>query len=563
MDGHHVRVEVDTRGPALQRVTYQTYRIDTELNCLAGNVSLTNKLYHVYLHALTSSGYSNDPLTGKSGTEEALGLLQSASCHSIIKFGARDAELLRLIASLRPLRSFDSRYRHVQVVHWLNLPIRSQHHNLYFAAKEIKNHVEKAQFFHDGWETDGLKKFPSHDDHLFTRGLLRTHHLLPSEPSEQPPRRDATYHCRDLISSDSAEHHAFMAAAAIFQWSVDTVAITTTNLMGLVESWKSPLTSNAVFSFTYHRSWLNPRLPTIWINAYNTLRESNKARDRFKLLFSLPSMAYHSQELSHLVPIFLAFAVHPELRAENPLDHSKYDLSDGHQPTQPVVSQLVTDCAHKFHLSPEKSIPARRGETSWAVVTKRQRQSYDARLHADANSVADQVVKAWSPASPIPPTVSLDPNAYDCTQLNSSIQTLFQSCSRNVQLWKHLARVQGILHDLSARSRALPLPRYRFDPSLNIRFRTPPLVTLHQLMFTRPPPPVQPRDRPSHFIASEMPSSSSGFHELQRLITTIQGNSTDSFQKRYASDLEASARHFCDEAFRTLASQALQRRLCR
>ncbi|KAF8425082.1 hypothetical protein L210DRAFT_3567617, partial [Boletus edulis BED1] len=558
MDGHHVRVEVDTRGPALQRVTYQTYRIDTELNCLTGNISLTNKLYRAYLHALTSSGCSNDPLTGKSGTEEALGLLQSASCHSIIKFSARDAELLRLIASLRPLRSFHSRYRHVQVVHWLNLPIRSQHHNLYFAAKEIKNHVEKAQLFHDGWETDGLKNFPSHDDHLFTRSLLRTRHLLPSEPSEQPSRgdHDATYHCRDVISSDSAEHHAFMAAAAIYQWSVDTVAFPMTNLMDLVESWKSPLTSNAVFSFAYHRSWLNPRLPAIWINAYNALRESKKAQDRFSLLFSLSSMAYHSQELSPLVPIFLAFAVHPELRAENPLARSNYDLSDGHQPTQPVVSQLVTDCAHKFYLSPEKSIPARRGETSRAEVMKRQRQSYDARLHADANSVADQVVEAW-PASRIPPTVSLNPDAYDCTQLNSSIRTLFQSCSRNVQLWEHLARVQDILRDLKARSRALPLPRYRFDPSLNIRFRTPPLVTLDQLMFIRPPPPVQPRDRLLHFIAGEMPSSSSGFHELQRLITTIQGNSTDSFQKQYASDLEASARHFCDEASRTLASQVV------
>ncbi|KAG6369458.1 hypothetical protein JVT61DRAFT_14828 [Boletus reticuloceps] len=63
---HHVRVEVNTR--ALQRVTYQTYKADTELSCLTGNVSLTNKLYRAYLHALTSSGYSTDPLTGKSGT---------------------------------------------------------------------------------------------------------------------------------------------------------------------------------------------------------------------------------------------------------------------------------------------------------------------------------------------------------------------------------------------------------------------------------------------------------------------------------------------------------------
>lgn len=108
MDGHHVRVEIDTRGPALQRVTYQTYRIDTDLGCLTGTVSLTNKLYRAYLHASTSSGCSVDPLTGKSGTEEALGLLRSASCWSIMKFSSRDAELLCSIGSLCPARSLHS-----------------------------------------------------------------------------------------------------------------------------------------------------------------------------------------------------------------------------------------------------------------------------------------------------------------------------------------------------------------------------------------------------------------------------------------------------------------------
>ena len=144
VDGHHVRVEIDTRGPALQRVTYQTYRVDMDLGCLTGNISLTNKLYRVYLHALTSSGCSTDPLTGRSGTEEAVGLLRSATCRSIMKFSTRDAELLRLIASLCPARSLHSRYKTMQVVRWLNLPTRSQDHDLYIAAKEIKVHLEKA-----------------------------------------------------------------------------------------------------------------------------------------------------------------------------------------------------------------------------------------------------------------------------------------------------------------------------------------------------------------------------------------------------------------------------------
>ena len=110
--------------------------------------------------------------------------------------------------------------------------------------------------------------------------------------------------------------------------------ITMTDVVGLVESWKNPLSSNTALSFTYDSAWLNPRFSAIWIMAYDLLRESRKAHDRFKLLFSLSSMAYHSQELSNLVPTFLAFAVHPAFRVENPPAHSNYDLSDGYQPNQ-------------------------------------------------------------------------------------------------------------------------------------------------------------------------------------------------------------------------------------
>ena len=555
MDGHHVRVEIDTRGPALQRVTYQTYRVDTGLGCLTGNVSLTNKLYRVYLHALTSNGCSTDPLTGRSGTEEALGLLRSATCRSIMKFSTRDAELLRLIASLCPPRSFHSRYNTMQVVHWLNLPTRSQNHHLYLAAKEIKEHLEKARCFHDSWETDVLKKFPTHNDHLFTRSLFRSCYLLPAESSERLSS-DVVYVSRDIIQSDSAEYRTCVAATAISRWSVDMAAITVTDVVGLVESWRDPLSSNTALSFTYDSSWLNPRISVIWIKAYNLLRESNKVQDRFRLLFSLSSMAYGSKEFSNLVPTLLAFAVDPAFRPENPPVHFDYVLSDGYQPTRQTVSRYVTASARAFYLSPEISIQARPRETSRALG-KRQRKAYDARLEADGEKVANQVVAEWP--SPTPPSVSLDSNLYDRTSLNAKIRELFQSCSRNAQFRDHLSRVRRILRGLAASSRALlaVLPRYRFDPILNIRFRMPPSVTLDQLVFTRPPPVLQLRGQLPHFAAAEAAPSSSGSHDLRRLIAIVQGNPKDVFQHQYASDLESSARHFCNEVLQAPKSQVV------
>ena len=98
--GHHVLVLVDISGLSQKRMTYQTYGIDTDMGCLAGNVSLVNKLYRAYLHALTSNPCCLDPLMKRTGMEEALSILQSAGCRSFTKIDHRNASLLRNIASL-------------------------------------------------------------------------------------------------------------------------------------------------------------------------------------------------------------------------------------------------------------------------------------------------------------------------------------------------------------------------------------------------------------------------------------------------------------------------------
>ncbi|KAF8545896.1 hypothetical protein OG21DRAFT_1528184, partial [Imleria badia] len=58
---------------------YYTYNVDTELGCLIGNGSLTSTEFLARLHAMTSY-HRPDPLTGKTGAQAAISLLQSAGC---------------------------------------------------------------------------------------------------------------------------------------------------------------------------------------------------------------------------------------------------------------------------------------------------------------------------------------------------------------------------------------------------------------------------------------------------------------------------------------------------
>jgi hypothetical protein len=66
---------------------YHTYDVDTELGCLIGNGSLTSMRLLAHLYAMTSC-HRPDPLTGKTGAQAALCLLQSAGCRSIMRLKA-------------------------------------------------------------------------------------------------------------------------------------------------------------------------------------------------------------------------------------------------------------------------------------------------------------------------------------------------------------------------------------------------------------------------------------------------------------------------------------------
>ena len=73
----------------LDEPLYHAYDVDTELGCLIGNGSPMSMRYLAYLHADTSC-HRPDPLTGKTGVQAALFLLQSAGCRPVMKHKAND-----------------------------------------------------------------------------------------------------------------------------------------------------------------------------------------------------------------------------------------------------------------------------------------------------------------------------------------------------------------------------------------------------------------------------------------------------------------------------------------
>ena len=316
---NHVCVKVNTPHSPLDRVTYQTYRINTDLGCL-DTVSLTSKLYCAYLHALTS-GCSIDPLTGRSGTEEALSLLWSAGCWSSMKLSPRDAHLMGLIASISPSHTWHSRSaKSMHQVKWRDLPANSQHPELYIVVKAIMAHYERLLPFHANQSDQISQEFPSQERHLLERSARRVSYLFPAdsrEPSCTTNHCDIQYPGRDLVELDSGEHRAYQAASNVYHRTAN--ARITTNISGMVESWLRTSVSDskdAPSSLRYDTLWLAPKFYSTWRTTYDLLRKSERGK-WFQLLFTLPAMAYASPRLSDLVPGLVAIASEPELFSED------------------------------------------------------------------------------------------------------------------------------------------------------------------------------------------------------------------------------------------------------
>lgn len=132
----HVEVRIENRG---DHVNYFRFNVDPQLGRLTDDGTSNSKLFRCYLHAVTSHCLT-DKLTGHTGTEEALSILQSAAIRSFQSFSTSEMEILRLTADLTPRHEYYPAHLQVmQQTRWRDLPALSQHSSFFPSVQVISN----------------------------------------------------------------------------------------------------------------------------------------------------------------------------------------------------------------------------------------------------------------------------------------------------------------------------------------------------------------------------------------------------------------------------------------
>lgn len=536
-DCHEDNVAITIETGTGATIKYFTFEIDTDLGQLVGNVTLHSTLIKAYLHAL-SSYCLPDPLTGKTGTEEALVLLRSAGCHSFQTINNDELDLLHSIGSLTPKRAFYPADREsMQTVTWNALPSLSQHHDFYSLTATILDYAESLAIF--GLQLKIDKKARSDKSiRLSHRAAIRTSVFrcqTARDPSNSGRSLDCVHFSRDQLRE--REEDACEIAKKVL--GSPSALKPTPQLFEIMSDWKKVAGPGQDVSLSYSRQWLKRDLSQTWISLYDLCRNGNLKRNRFRLLFSLPAMFYGLPDTEDsLIETLIAFTHNTSFSGLSPPLCGSFNLPMGITASRTQLVDTVNSSAIEFWSSPEAALPASQGESRRRHQTRRDR-AFAARKAAQAPAIVDSFMEQWPRRVPQVTPVSQSSSHFKSASLTINVRALFESWWNNKDLYNHIRHVQSVLNTFDRRAAGMQRSgAYMFSPCVTA---TPlPLssaISLHEL-FTREVPTVDTAPHP--LVAYGMSKIAAGTENLSMLLAKLQEGTTNSFHRLYANDLEAS-----------------------
>ncbi|KAG8689701.1 hypothetical protein FRC11_001144 [Ceratobasidium sp. 423] len=552
--GHHVSVSImfDSR----RDVDVYRYKINEDLGYLATDAGLTSRLFKIYLHALTSHCLP-DPLTGRTGTEEALHELSQASTSSFEQIDIKQAGLLKAIGSLTPKREYYPKDPQcMQKTHWINLPSLSQHFAFSSAASAVLRRAATLHLFHPlDFKLEEYITAPETSGTLLKRAARRTAMYYPPDTTgyttqiiDSTAVLDSVCPGRDSLSGEweEAGQAASWASGLAYQnWGKPTFE--SYNLVALTESWGTLHDVGGQNTLSYRSSWFGVRLDSSWISIYNLLRRAESSSNRYMLSAFLASVAFGKDLPENLILVFLAFATNPKFRTLDPPSEKIYHFEDAYKPTRARIQNIVSGATFSVRSSPAGNMAQNRGESYRGFCARKERYHIE-RTSECQSQLVKSLMSQWS-CEPQQSSIQLHSPSPDHSEwLNvehclKSTREYFSSCVKNIRMRDHLRKLQEAL--ASRTSSLAKTVTYKgqehADPVITPQLFSEPwdMFSTRNLMRSRPAP-----DRTDIFLLSKFMIS--GCREpttdTSHLIDLLDEfrQSEIPFRKQYGADLDES-----------------------
>ncbi|KAK7426297.1 hypothetical protein QQZ08_007198 [Neonectria magnoliae] len=438
-DECHVKIVIDPNG------SYGRFPINTtlgRLDCAAEPVLVYMK---ALLHACTSFVIP-DPLTGRTGTEEAIEWLQSGISQPWTPLSSGPMEYLADISRLTPRREY---YPHdlrvMRTDHWIEtLPVIVQSSAFKPIVARILQASRSLGAISDmNPDTEKVLKLPSSDDtHLHTRALLR-HQAFERHVADASARRQpvvTVYSPRDRPSNENIGHRNVLEVTHwIRQWPQSLE--TTENLVQLLAA------HNVIggFRMPFDKASLSDRLNVDIAQSWGSLvKFVQNVRGRYSLMFLLGLMAFRIDAKLPFIRTLIAFAIFEELRViETPV----WDEYKNFQPDQVPQLDYILNLLKPFRMPPPENDIAGLEEFASAKQKRKwqtERLNHERKVEEDCKTLANLLLEQWPCLEPtdreLPVSLLID--------VNSALEAIRPEWRRlymNTDLTAHLRQVQTIL----------------------------------------------------------------------------------------------------------------------
>ena len=400
---HHVKVSVSPFAGLI--IKHDAFTVDSRLGRITASGSLSSKLYLCYLHALTSHCLP-DPLTGRTGTEEALRILASAAVCSFQRLDSESYYLLCGIAGISPRRLFYPKHKcDMEQVGWSDgLPVLSQHDAFWPEVEAILEHARDCELLQqrdaEGASLLDLSSLKRSDPLLASRAMNRNAVFRVSEfgAENHTAAFDSQYSGRHRGRPSEAFERATAVAGRLVSGSDKLVSQPSGSLrQTILQIVGQQFPGYPEVDLTFSLDYLQPHpksLGGLWCGLHTSVvKEPNK----YKIAWFLSALIYAKEGNWDLVRALLGMAIsHVKFRLEvKPPREDAFDLDYNISTMKNRVKQIVQRQLYDFSKCPEAQLPRWSNETEDAAEGRRY-ETWSTKTDQLTSSFVSKLEARWS-----------------------------------------------------------------------------------------------------------------------------------------------------------------------
>ncbi|KAH8689142.1 hypothetical protein BGW36DRAFT_442375 [Talaromyces proteolyticus] len=550
--GNDVSVTVKNQGD------YGRFQINDMLGRLDCPAEPRLLYFKAQLHAYTSLVVP-DPLTGRTGSEEALQFLSSGICQPWAPISQGPARILLSISRLSPRRGSYQGLRTMQTVDWdpkLSTDIQKDEfrkltHSLFEKSKILTMfHPRKGGDI--STENEDFDLECDQDQlHLQNRSIWRrrlyerTFDVCATTAAPQ----DIIYGSRDRDISSQAHLNVYIATTLLRNWHQSTFY--TSSLSSIFSNWSNIGGFDKQFSDILLSDQLNVDLAKEF-GALVKLGRNSKRNNTYKLMFLFGSISFKDNVDMSLVRTLISFVTIDDLKVLEPPSWPLYSyFRPGDFPTIYYLKRLIEPCRVPYPDDERKTF----GTSLHSKVRRKleaAEREYQINVDSDCEEFIESLLKQWPCREPDLETLG-NVLLIDISRALDIIKPEWLRMFQNYELSQYVERIQKVLNDRSG-SFQVVVPPYKSTEEITYltRFRGSEVPALYDLLSMNVQQPLG-LDKIKGHTFSHVPDRKTvnsalnpELIELQNIIKELSG-STSTVERTYAEDLMRSLRSLHDK----------------